>query len=210
LPQRLDEELPLAEVVAHVLRTDLLEVIDAALQKLRAAQLEDECELILAFKELIDDGGAELHEILAVALADAPLPTEPSRATEAQLLAAALDPFARIAGLTALLFTRPRTPDEWRAREVAQAASALSTARASLGSHPREVARLVNRAVQACTAVLRDDSAATFLAVPARSIQVQPAGNGRRSAPTANKLAVVTPGGGSSAADDPDAVPLLE
>jgi hypothetical protein len=212
LPRRKNKDVALAKVVRTVLRTDLLEVIDAALRKLRAARLGPEYDLVFAFRDLLDDDSATLDEILAVALADAPLPTEQDRTTEAQLLAATLDPYARIAGLTALLFAQPRTPDEWQTRTVGEAARALARARAALGSHPREIARLVNVAVQRCSTVLGDDRAAQFTAVPPKPVSAPaalliPAGTGHRPVPTSG--APRGPSGPVPAPEDPEALPLL-
>ena len=218
LPRRKDKDVALTEVVRTVLHTDLLEVIDAALRKLRAARLDPEYELVFAFRELLDDVSATLDEILAVALADAPLPIEQDRTNEAEILAAALDPYARIAGLTALLFAQPRTPEEWQTRSVGEAVHALARARTALGSHPREIGRLINVAVQRCSTVLGDDRAAQFTAVPPKPVSAptalpDAAGNGHRPVSTTGAPQgpgeFLGPGGPVQAPEDPDAVPLL-
>jgi hypothetical protein len=73
--------------------------------------------------------------------------------SEAQQLAAALAPYARIAGLCERLFSVPREPAEWRSEAVGNAVTALADARCSLGRHPREIERKMKRAVDACAVV---------------------------------------------------------
>lgn len=107
----------LAGVVSHVLRMDLNEVLDAAIEKLRVDH-EAELEGVLSFRERVQQPDVPLSNALATALQQTPLPVAPQRASEAQLLAAALDPYSRIAGLTMLLFGTSRSPEDWQLPSV--------------------------------------------------------------------------------------------
>ncbi len=161
------QDTKLAAVVAHVLRADLDEVLDAAIEKLRVDH-EAELDYVASFREQIQLPDTPLSDALSTALQRTPLPTAPQRASEAQLLAAALDPYSRIAGLTTLLFATPRTTEEWQLPSVRAAVDSLAAARAALGRHPSDLGRLVNRAVERCAEAIGRDEPYRFL-MPARS-----------------------------------------
>ncbi|WP_250035791.1 hypothetical protein [Paractinoplanes maris] len=185
-------DLPIGRVVASVLADDLAEVLEAAIQRLQDAGLDTELEDVLAFQELLDETTGPLTDVLAAALRDGRLPVVLNRTSEAQMLAAALDPYVRIAALTAALFGRPRTPGEWSSEALRTAAGALAVARAGLGRHPAEVGRLVRKAVIACGVVVGESEASQFeppvpVLSPRREAAPQQraraevaAGNGRR------------------------------
>ncbi|WP_250000792.1 hypothetical protein [Actinoplanes sp. M2I2] len=186
-------DLPIGQVVGKVLAGDLAEVLEAAVQRLQVEGLDAELEDVLAFQELLDDQTGELTDVLAAALRDARLPVFSDRTSEAQMLAAALDPYARIAALTAALFGQRRTPEQWSSAAVRTAAEALAVARAGLGRHPAEMRRLVRKAVTACAAVLGEAGARQFeplppepatrrtVTPPRRSLTEVVAGNGHRT-----------------------------
>ena len=146
------EEPTVAGLARRVLHSDLSEVVDATIAKLcgeddalAAAMLYH----VLAFQEAIEAGGTTLHEVVEAS-------TFPGRvraaSSEAQRLAAALEPYARIAGLCEHLFSIPRDPGGWQSEPVREAVTALADARWSLGSHPQEIDRRLKRAVDACAA----------------------------------------------------------
>jgi len=146
-----DEQATVALLSWHVLHSDLREVVDATIEKLRgesddiASAMLDQ---VLAFQESIEDETVDLYDVVQASAFPEEMRSVPS---EAQQLAAALAPYARIAGLCERLFSVPREPAEWRSEEVRKAVTALADVRRSLGRHPREIERRMKRAVDACT-----------------------------------------------------------
>jgi len=190
------QDTNLAAVVAHVLRADLDEVLDAAIEKVRGDH-EPELEDVVGFREQVQRPNTPLSDALATALQQTPLPAAPHRASEAQLLAAALDPYTRIAGLTTLLFATPRTPEEWQLSGVRTAVDTLAAARAALGRHPSDLRRLVNRAVERCAEAIGHDEPYRFL-VPPRSSE-SPTTEGPGSALQSINPGALGPGDGQAA-----------
>ena len=142
-----------ALIARRVLHSDLCEVVDATIEKLRddsdavaAAMLYQ----VLAFQESIEAEEVVLQEVIEAS-------TFPGGAgsvsSEGQQLAASLGPYARIAGLCERLFAVPRSPETWQSDAVRKAVAALADARCSLGRHPQEIDRRLKRAVEACAVV---------------------------------------------------------
>jgi Cdc6-like AAA superfamily ATPase len=145
-----DKQATVAALARQVLHTDLREVVDATLEKLRGeddAGAEAMLDQVLAFQEAIETEGVVLYEAIEAGT----FPDEARTASsEGQQLAAALAPYVRIAGLCERLFSTPRAPVEWQSEAVREAVTALAEARRSLGRHPREIERRLKRAVAAC------------------------------------------------------------
>ncbi|MFI0369341.1 hypothetical protein ACH35V_15775 [Actinomadura sp. 1N219] len=74
--------------------------------------------------------------------------------SEAQRVAAALGPYVRIAGLCGKLFAQPYAHDRWQSAEVLAAVESLAEARASFGGHPRQVAKKIDIADAALSALI--------------------------------------------------------
>jgi hypothetical protein len=137
-------------MTSAVLRADIDEVLEAAIERLNDEHLDDTSAEVLAFKQLLEDEGAPLEAIIATARQNAPLPSGTGPRSEAELLAHSLDPYVRIAALTAGLFTADRTPGDWQSKPVTTAVVALARVRSALGQHPDEIRRLLAAAIAAC------------------------------------------------------------
>jgi len=147
-----DEVATIALLSRRVLRNDLREVVDATVEKLRGGSddlTKAMLDRILAFQESLEDESANLYDLVEASEFPADTGTV---APEAQP-AAALAPYARIAGLCERLFSIARQPAAWQTQAMIKAVTALAEARSSLGRHPREIERRLKRAVDACAAV---------------------------------------------------------
>jgi Cdc6-like AAA superfamily ATPase len=147
----------LDKLVSHVLRTDLNEVLEAAVEKLHTYSTPT-VDQILLFKDHLQTGNGHIADTILSALNDTPLPTGLSGTAEQEVLANALGPYARVAALIGRLFEHPRTPAEWQQKEVLNAIEALARVRRSLDCHPREIQRLLQTATDACAVVAQVDA----------------------------------------------------
>ncbi|MFB4282633.1 P-loop NTPase fold protein [Nonomuraea sp. MTCD27] len=146
------EEATIALLSRRVLRNDLREVVDAAVEKLRGESddlAQAMLDRVLAFQESLEDEPANLYDL--VEATEFP-PVTGTVAAEAQL-AATLAPYARLAALCERLFSGTPQPAPWRTEAMSKAVTALAEARSCLGRHPREIERRLKRAVDACAAV---------------------------------------------------------
>ncbi|HEX4812047.1 MAG TPA: hypothetical protein VFV66_04780, partial [Nonomuraea sp.] len=145
------EEATIARLSQLVLRQDLREVVDATVEKLRGedgVRTQAMLDRVLAFQEALEDESATLYDLVATA----EFPPETWTVTAEARPAAALAPYARIAGLCERLFSVERRPAAWQGEVMSQAVVALAEARSCLGRHPREVERRLRRAADACAA----------------------------------------------------------
>ncbi|TDB84746.1 hypothetical protein E1264_23625 [Actinomadura sp. KC216] len=142
-----------------VLRQDVSEVVRAAVEKLREEaddSAEKVLEEVLTLQDLLETDPGTFYEIAESAVGQGmdSLPDEFRPVSEAQRVAAALGPYVRIAGLCGKLFAQPYSYDRWRSPEVLAAVECLAEARASFGSHPRQVAKKIDTADAALSTLI--------------------------------------------------------
>ncbi|MFI6392489.1 hypothetical protein [Nonomuraea sp. NPDC050540] len=147
-----EEEATIARLSQRVLRQDLRDVVDATIERLRSESddlAKAMLDRVLTFQERLEDESTDLYDLVE----SSEFPPEAGIVTVEAQAAAALAPYARIAGLCERLFSVARQPATWRTEAMCNAIIALAEARSSLGRHPREIERKLQRAAHACAAV---------------------------------------------------------
>ncbi|MEV6488384.1 P-loop NTPase fold protein [Actinoplanes sp. NPDC051633] len=136
--------IPIERLVATILRDDLVEILNAAVAKLRTADATKESKALYRVYHRLKTGSDPLTDeidrshrrVIDVALGEAD--------GEAGAMAHALPQLLQLAALTAHLFATGRRPAEWRDDELVTRVEKLAEIRSALNVHPDAAAALLD------------------------------------------------------------------
>jgi hypothetical protein len=144
-------DVDLADLVEAVLRQDVSEVIDAAIEKLIGGQSAPKFDQLMALREAMahpdpfNTAAAELLD-LRKAMAQDPFSAAAAESPdESEALANALHPYLRLAEATRTFFGTPRSPEEWKDVATEAMVEQLAAIRCVLAPRPYEAIRLLER-----------------------------------------------------------------
>ncbi|MFF5078134.1 P-loop NTPase fold protein [Actinoplanes sp. NPDC000266] len=143
-------DLPLRSVVDSVVLSDTLEVVDAAIEKLRSDAEKEQDEVVrdlIAFRLLLaEDTASPVHEQIRAVTAAMELPRLAEANTEATALVNALAFYVDLAAVISRYFWQGRSFAEWQTEETAVAIQLLAEAQATLSRHSAEAEAKVDKA----------------------------------------------------------------
>jgi len=133
-----DTNIGVDHLAETILRDDVREVVDAAIEKLEAAASPDGVNKLLALREVIEGPNP-------FSLANVELPSVADLATsaESEALVNALTPYIRLAEMTRAFFVQSRAPSEWQADSTEVIVEQLASIRSVLATRPQEALLLL-------------------------------------------------------------------
>ena len=157
------ETLRLAQVVDAVVLQDVIDLLEAAAEKVYGRDeraeadrptpesgtadqsVQDEARDILTLRELLLEATGPLYELVRPLLAHGSLPAIDDASDESSMLIRVLNPYMRFAACVSEFFGNELTGPQWRSGVTAEKLQMLAQAQIALSRHPDEAERAVRR-----------------------------------------------------------------